>query len=177
MSEKGKSELLRADFSPKTVFVSPMLRARQTASIIFPDSRQHVVRDFEEMDFGEFEGRSWREMEHCPEYRQWVEGGCVGRCPGGEDMADFSARVSAAFMSVFSPDMSQPLVIVAHSGTQRAIMTHFAMPGRKYFEWSAPNGGGYILKLDENLWQSEKRLRYEGEVSYRLNTSGSQREQ
>ena len=34
-------------------------------------------------------------MEHDAAYRAWVDGGCAGRCPGGEDRAEYTARVCA----------------------------------------------------------------------------------
>ena len=67
----------------KTVYISPMLRARQTAEIIFPDAELKVLDDLREMDFGVFEGRSPDEMENDPVYRRWVDNMCLGLCPGG----------------------------------------------------------------------------------------------
>lgn len=166
LSESGRRALRRSELSPETVFVSPMLRAKQTAELIFPGARLEPVPGLEEMDFGEFEGRSYHDMENDSAYRAWVDGGCVGRCPGGENMAEFSARVGAAFEGLLARTSGKTLVIVAHSGTQRAIMANYASPKREYFRWSAKNGAGYILETDEALWRSEKRLRYAGDVSY-----------
>ena len=165
LSGSGARALRRSELSPETVFVSPMLRARQTAELIFPGARLEPVPGLEEMDFGAFEGRSYRDMENDADYRAWVDGGCVGRCPGGEDMAEFSSRVGAAFERLLARENGETLVIVAHSGTQRAIMMNYASPKREYFQWSAKNGAGYILETDEALWRGEKRLRYIGDVS------------
>ena len=56
LSNEGAAELARADFSPKTVYVTPLKRTQETARILFPDARQIVIDDLREMDFGAFEG-------------------------------------------------------------------------------------------------------------------------
>ena len=43
------------------VFVSPMLRCRQTAEILFPQIPQIEIDPWREMDFGEFEGKNYAE--------------------------------------------------------------------------------------------------------------------
>lgn len=145
LSDRGRALLRRADFSPERVYVSPLVRARETAAILFPEVEQVVVPDFREMDFGVFEGRSAGEMADDPDYRAWVEGGCTGRCPGVEDWAEFSRRTCAAF-EVLMETAPDPLVIVAHGGTQMAVLERFGRPVRPRYGWLGINGGGFLLK-------------------------------
>ena len=100
LSEKGRNALVRAPFSPSHVYVSPAKRARETASILFPDAEQICIEGLWEMNFGVFEGRTWKEMENDPQYREWVDGMCLGTCPGGESRAEFSERACSAFLSI-----------------------------------------------------------------------------
>ena len=100
LSGRGRLALIRADFAPDRVYVSPLGRTAETAELLFPGARQIVVPDLREMDFGVFEGKSWREMEDLPAYRAWVEGGCVDAPPGGESRRAFADRVCAAFASL-----------------------------------------------------------------------------
>ncbi len=167
LSDAGRAKLRRADFSPRTVYVSPLCRARESASILFPTAAQTVVPGLREMCFGAFEGRNYEEMEHDPAYRAWVDGGCMGRCPGGESRAEFSERVCAAFDRLADAAVragENTLVIAAHGGTQMAVLERYAVPRRDYYAWCAPNGGGYILCADR--WQSEKTLELVREVRY-----------
>ena len=118
LSDRGRASLRPADFRPERLIVSPMRRARETADILFPGMEQEAVQDLREMDFGAFEGLSWREMETDAAYRSWVDGGCLDRCPGGEDRAGCSARVCAAFLRVVTENAAlSELAIVAHGGT------------------------------------------------------------
>lgn len=167
LSDAGRAKLRRADFSPRTVYVSPLCRARESASILFPTAAQTVVPGLREMCFGAFEGRNYEEMEHDPAYRAWVDGGWMGRCPGGESRAEFSERVCAAFERLADAAVragENTLVIAAHGGTQMAVLERYAVPRRDYYAWCAPNGGGYILCADR--WQSEKTLELVREVRY-----------
>ena len=145
LSARGRALLGRADFSPERVYVSPLRRARETAAVLFPEAEQIAILDFREMDFGAFEGRTAEEMADDPTYRVWVAGGCTGRCPGGENLAEFSNRVWAAFVKLLETKPER-LVIVAHGGVQMAILERYAEPHRDYFGWAAPCGGGFVLE-------------------------------
>jgi len=159
LSEKGREELVRADFAPEAVYVSPLRRTAETAAILFPGVRQIVVPDLREMDFGIFEGKSYLDMERLPAYREWVDGGCLGQIPEGESMAAFSARTCAAFEALVNHAFEEeegPLAIVAHGGTQMAVLERFALPHKDYFSWRGPLGGGFAL--DGARWREERVL-------------------
>ena len=187
---------------PAVVYVSPLKRARETASILFPEAVQVVIPELAEMNFGKFEGRNYKEMENDPDYRAWVAGMCLGKCPGGESREEFCARTCEAFLEVLrqapqnvtetfyrnlnietgktwesgetgesrktgknrKPRESREtgekisyLVIVAHGGTQMAVMNRFNcdhFSGKEsresrtddYYSWQLPCGQGYVLE-------------------------------
>ena len=124
------------------VFVSPLLRARETAAILFPNAKQIVVENLKEMDFGAFEGRTADEMEHDPVYRAWVDDLCRGACPGGESQAEFHARVSDAFLSVMQTARGDATFVV-HGGVIMSLLFRLAEPKKDFYEWYVPNLSGY----------------------------------
>ena len=160
LSECGHAELKRADFTPPRVYVSPMLRARETAAILFPEAEQIVVPDLREMDFGVFEGRGWWEMEQDAAYRAWVDGGCLSRCPGGEDRVEFSARVCKTMEALLQT--GEDLVIVAHGGTQMAVLERWGKPEREYYRWQTSCGCGFLLSYD----RQRDEMRVERELGF-----------
>ena len=167
LSAKGLAELIPAGFSPETVYVSPLRRTWETAGVLFPAARLTVIEDFREMDFGVFEGRNYQEMAGLPAYRAWVDGDCLGQIPGGEQKADFCRRTCEAFAKLVDQALDaggDRLVIVAHGGTQMAVMERFALPARGYFSWNGPNGGGFVL--DASPWRRERKLTLRGTVRY-----------
>lgn len=161
LSEKGRAALLAAPQSPSRVYVSPAKRARETAAILFPLAEQIIVPDLMEMNFGVFEGRTFKEMENDAQYCAWVDGMCLGTCPGGESRASFSERVCRAFLSVLSAERErqagpagdpseQDLFIVSHGGTQMAVLERWGVPSRDYYSWQRPCGCGWLLALGES---------------------------
>jgi alpha-ribazole phosphatase len=160
LSENGRTALRKAEFEPERVYVSPMLRARETAEILFPDAEQVVVSALREMNFGVFEGRSAQEMERDEDYCAWVEGGCRGRCPGGESLEEFSSRVCTAFEGLLQT--GEELAIVAHGGTMMAILSEQGEPERLYWQWQRPCGCGWLLRYD----RPDRKLRVLEEVSF-----------
>lgn len=166
LSAQGR-RLRPAGVELPAVYVSPLTRAAESAALLFPRARLVPVEGLQEMHFGAFEGRSAQEMEDDPAYRAWVEGDCLDRCPGGESRAEFSDRCCAAFSRLVDEELckgSPCMAVVAHGGTQMAVLERFGAPGRAYYAWCAPNGGGYVLRADR--WSSERTLDLVQEVCF-----------
>lgn len=161
LCEEGRRALGRAELAPRRVYCSPMRRAAETARLLFPRSELIFVPGLREMDFGAFEGKSFRELEDDLAYRSWVEGNCAAPCPGGEGREDFSRRVRAAFEELMEREKEQ-LMIVAHGGTQMALLEQYGRPRRDYFSWQSPNGGGFLLEAED--WKKCRTLRLVREI-------------
>ncbi len=139
----------------------------ETAAVLFPDACQIVVPDFREMDFGIFEGKSYLDMAYLPDYREWVDGGCLGQIPEGESMAVFSRRTCTAFEALVDHEHkagAEVLAIVAHGGTQMAVMERFVQPHQDYFSWRGSLGGGFVL--DAARWRGGRVLTLSDTVRY-----------
>lgn len=169
LSAQGLANLRRAEIAPPVVYVSPLRRAKQTAAVLFPEARLVDVPGLQEMDFGAFEGRNYQEIADDPAYRAWVEGGCTGQTPGGESRAAFSNRVCGAFAALVDAALDaeeSQLVILAHGGTQMAVLERYALPRRDYFDWCGPLAGGFILETDASTWKETRTLRLIQTVQY-----------
>lgn len=135
---------------PERVRVSPLLRARQTASLLFPTARLEPIVGLREMDFGDFEGRSADEMAEDGAYRSWVDGGCEGVCPGGESREGFVERTCTAFADVIAAARAaqeKAVVVVAHDGTLMAVLHRYASASRAYFSWGVETCDGYVADV------------------------------
>ena len=150
---QGLTQLCRADFAPKTVIITSLQRTRQTAEVLFPGAELVVADGLKEMDFGVFEGRNYREMEHDPQYRAWVETGCEGRCPGGESKAEFCQRVCTAFAALEDAEFLEQSYQLNAVGMQQITRGLDAL-GRKYLPSHAnfvtfhvPDAAGVNQKL------------------------------
>ena len=160
LSKNGRADARTCGCSDKvtSVFVSPMLRARETARICFPQARQIPLEALREMDFGAFEGRSPDSMENDAAYRAWVDSMCTTRCPDGETRDEFTRRVADTVEGLLidaSAYGTENVTIVAHSGTVLAAMDTFAhkhgddhKKEDTYFSWLVSNGEGYRASVE-----------------------------
>ena len=133
------------------VYTSGMLRTVQTAEIMYPNARQIPLPGLREMDFGIFEGKNWIELSSCGDYRAWVEGGCTGRCPGGESRQEFVDRCVETFkllMERQAGERSEEIHLVVHGGTIMALLSTMAVPVRDYFSCETPCSGQWVCRLN-----------------------------
>ena len=163
LCEEGFREAQEAQHYPalSLVYASPMLRAQQTAQICFPNAKIVTINDLREMDFGDFEGRTAQEMEQDADYRAWVAGGCIDRCPNGEGIPDFAQRAAAAFAGAVQDAIARgakEIGVAAHGGVIMAVMTAFSGSNVPYHEWYVLNCGGYRVTLDEATWAKKKQF-------------------
>ena len=140
---------MKPELSPRLVYVSPLKRARETASILFPEAAQRVLPDLREMDFGDFEGRNAAELEADPAYRAWVDGWCLAPCPNGEDRASFQRRAVKAFVETVRGCEDAPAVFVTHGGVIMAVLEALAEPKREFYDYWLPNLGCYAADCVE----------------------------
>ena len=72
--EEDQEQLKKQNY-PKAerLFVSPLLRCRQTAACIYPGQEQQVIQNLRECDFGRFENKNWKEMTGDAEYQAWLD--------------------------------------------------------------------------------------------------------
>ena len=154
LSEEGIKELSGIRDSgiypdAEQVFVSPMIRCKETAKILFPKAEQTVVSGMKEMDFGIFEGRSAADMEDDAQYRAWVDSGCEDPIPEGEQRKDFTKRCCSAFFEVMeNADPEKITVFTVHGGTIMAVLSCLGEPRKSFYEFYVKNGHGYECEWD-----------------------------
>ena len=79
-----------------TVFSSPLLRAVETANILFPGAaHQFTVHDLREAHFGVFEGRPVKELVKDPDFSRWITPGSASP-PKGPSPRRISTAAAAS---------------------------------------------------------------------------------
>ncbi|MCR5600917.1 MAG: histidine phosphatase family protein [Ruminococcus sp.] len=155
----GISELVNIDYPPCGYLItSPMKRCIQTAELIFPNHTPVVCDGLRECDFGDFEGRNYIELSMDSRYQRWIDSGGEDAFPNGESPDDFKKRCVGSFLKCISevPD-GMAATFVVHGGTIMAVLEHFAVPHKSYYDWHIANGHGYITEFDgEKITVTEK---------------------
>lgn len=138
-----------APLMPKVehLYVSPMLRCRQTADLLWPGVPRTYVEDLKETDFGPFEGKKHAELQEDPVYLQWL----AGTLAVGEPVEE-CARRGAQALSLVGRDAAEHgyerVGVVSHGGLLMSVLSRYGRPARaNYYDWTIPNCGGYRGEL------------------------------
>ncbi len=128
------------------LFVSPMLRCRQTAELLFPGQEQVVIDKLREMDFGRFEAKNYMELSADPAYQAWIDSDGRLPFPEGEDRECFIKRTMEGFRQMTEQAWREncgQIVAVVHGGSIMAILS--CLMQDDYFAYQVPNLAGYAF--------------------------------
>jgi probable phosphoglycerate mutase len=117
------------------ILTSPLVRARETASIIAQRSpgKPPIEPDprLREMDYGHWEGLTYPQIDarDLAERQAWEADPARIPCPGGESGDDVAARVSAFLVDLLAAHAThpadateRPVLAVAHSSLNRILV-------------------------------------------------------
>ena len=108
------------------IYASPRKRCRQAAEMIAGGRARSVetMDAFRELDFGEFEGRTYEEIaaSHPELYRQWMERPTEVQFPGGENFAAMRTRVLDGLRQVRTRHNGESVALVTHGGVARIML-------------------------------------------------------
>lgn len=150
LSDSGLEEAAKLaedfDLSFDSIYSSELKRARQTAEALIQDT-DHKLRRREELNeraLGVLEGRgcsSWKDID--------LEGGPDWKPQGGESLREHSDRVSN-FLAELKDDEAEGIVVLAHSGTIRAIIAEInGLDSKELWDMSVDNCGVTGLEYSE----------------------------
>ncbi|MDQ4136142.1 MAG: histidine phosphatase family protein [Pseudomonadota bacterium] len=120
---------------------SPLDRARETAAPIGERLRlEPEVREaLNEIDMGEWSGRSFEDLEGNLRWRSWNGARVVSRPPGGESMLEVQARVVGHLERTRADYPDRAVVLVSHADVIKAALLYgLGMPldGYRLFDIS-----------------------------------------
>ena len=140
-------ESKRVAAEPGALLVSPSRRCVETARVLFPNAPYELAHDLEEIDFGEFEGKTYQELSGSPDYQKWIDSNGRRPFPGGESLDAFAARSYGAFAKAVAENREKsPVVLVCHGGSIMAILSR--LTGREYFSFQVPPAEGFEVTVE-----------------------------
>ena len=159
LSEQGAREIRRLKKNGRypaaqRYYSSPLSRCTETLAILHPKAKPILIDDFRESSFGEWEGKTAKELEGDPNFRKWMRGEAA-EIPGGENGGHFMARVCAAFENLVEDLMKSgetSAFIVTHGGVIMTILSAYGLPRAKFYDWMTDNGRGYSMRITPGLW-------------------------
>ncbi len=102
------------------IYSSPLLRAAQTAHLIFPGRDILLDERLKELNFGLFEGFTQLENEAHERWGWWFEDPFTREAPGGESYQNLRKRASAWMEAL--PEVPH-VVAVTHSGAIQMLVS------------------------------------------------------
>ncbi|MBN2712698.1 MAG: histidine phosphatase family protein [Planctomycetes bacterium] len=106
-----------------TFLISPLIRARETAELAFPDEDLAIIDNLREMDFGKWECKSFAEMsvELPDEAQRMLDRDDNFSFKDGEDIGTFMSRIRA-LEGLIKNSESDSIVCVTHGGVIRNLI-------------------------------------------------------
>lgn len=159
LSPEGLNELIemRRDIDYPEIdrlYSSPMLRAKQSASVLYPNMPIYPVENLKEYDFGDFEGKTAQELELHPDFIPWASGK-LSATPNGEDNKDFVKRLCVGLQQIvldMLEDNLETSAVIMHGGAIMMLLAACGVPQAKPVEWNADCGQGYSILVTPSLY-------------------------
>lgn len=145
----GKSWLPK----PEAFYTSGMIRTAQTLEVLYPGAEAIVCPALREMDFGNFEMKSYEMLKEDSAYVAWISGDNEKNiCPGGESGEMCLRRSEEAVEKIL--ETGKDSLVVTHGGIIAGLMAAwFPWEGKNRYTWQPRPGQGY-----EIIWEQGKPL-------------------
>jgi alpha-ribazole phosphatase len=138
------------------LYSSPMMRAKQTGAVLFPNMNIKVIDELTEFDFGAFEGKNGNELQDNKEYKDWISGK-TDAVLEGESTTDFIKRLALGLNMIvrdmMESDISEAGVIM-HGGAIMMLLAATAVPRQSAAMWTSEPGRGYSVRITPSLYHS-----------------------
>lgn len=111
-----------------SIYSSPLERAMETAQPLARARSLSVLpcEAANEVDFGEWSGKPWSELERLPEWRRFNTFRSGTPAPGGELMLEVQARIVRELECLRRRHPDQHVAIVTHADVIRSALAHYA---------------------------------------------------
>ena len=134
------------------VYTSGLARTEQTLETLFGDIPHSALPDLMEINFGDFEMRSYEQMKEDPEYIAWCTGDNEANIPPGEGAESgymMQDRVFRCFDELIAK--GRDCLIVSHGGPITSLfMRYVTDTGKNWYELHPGNGEGFCLEFGDD---------------------------
>lgn len=130
----------KADHNTHLVWGSDLLRCRQTARLLFPNARYEANADWRELNFGDWEKKTYDDLQCNERYRNWIDDPETIQPPNGESLLQLAERIGRA-IEAFSE--TGDFTVVTHGGPIRYILSKANR--QPFFSQQAAHGHCYTV--------------------------------
>ncbi len=146
------------------IYASPLERAVETAQPLAEAAGLEIQTDERllDTDIGEWQGNSWKEMEHSPAWQVIQETPSRFRFPGGESFSEAQARIVAALETITTHHQVEDLLaVVFHADPIKMAVAHYlGLPLDNFQRLECDTGSVTLLKIGDKgahlLWLNRR---------------------
>lgn len=127
LTDEGREQIRKlalelAEAPPAAILSSPLSRARETAEMLAraPGIEVQIEPRLQEQSFGEWEGRSFKELSASDVHRYFAEPEVAP--PGGESLLSVRQRVLSVVADLVSKEEASPVYLVSHVGPIKILL-------------------------------------------------------
>lgn len=132
LTEQGQAQgdtvsaFIAKNYEVDKILSSPMMRAKQTVSLLAERTGKQieVVVDFREIFGGDWEGKSFEEIEkrYPEDYKTWKTDFANTKPTNGESFLELMKRIKTAVTKVAEENENKTVVVATHAGVIRALL-------------------------------------------------------
>lgn len=130
--------------SPEKVYGSALKRCLQTSQLYFPHATYVQHERLNEIHFGEFEMKTYADLQHNALYRAWIDDPFSITPPNGESFESFRQRVLQAFFDIVQE--AGEYTFVVHGGVIRVLLQAFYFKEKSFQHITADHHTEYKLE-------------------------------
>lgn len=136
------------------VYASPRVRTRETIApfIAHAGVAQEMDGGVDEIDFGEWSGKPFSELDRDPQWRVWCERRSQAQPPGGETIRAVQSRVIATMQRLRVAHAKATVAIVSHGDVIKAALAHYLAVHLDHLERFDIAPASISVVVDDGAW-------------------------
>ena len=129
-------------------FTSGMLRTEQTFNALYGELDHGILAGMREIDFGDFEMRSYEELMHDEAYIKWISGDAEkDRVPNGESGVIVTERALNSLYDIINGN--EDAVCITHGGVIGGLMSLWFPTENGRYAYTPEPGCGYSIEFEK----------------------------
>ena len=141
------------------LYVSPMKRCLETATVLYPDMEYTIVTDLRECHFGAYEGKSVEQvLREDPNAARFFDNRQPYTPEGGESGQEFGMRALGALNDMLEDMMKNGIhdaAAITHGMLISLLLTITGYPKKDTLEWSSDSGCGFTVVTSQTMWMRD----------------------
>ena len=129
-------------------YTSGMLRTEQTFRALYGGVPHRGLRDMREIDFGDFEMKTYQELSGTEAYQKWITGDNEANvCPNGESGDQVTMRALHCLAPIIAA--GEDAVVITHGGVIGGLMQHWFLAVNGRYSFTPEPGTGYTVEFED----------------------------